>query len=595
MADQAARQERPRQSDREQAELIRGLYRNVPVGVAGALFGVTVLSWVLVRIAPARAPVVGIWFGLTLAVAAWQLILWAWYSRQPRPDGDWRIWARRFVIASLAEGFRWGVGGVFLAAPGHVEQQVWVCMVVACAASASVSSLGSYIPAFYALLFPALMPFVVWSAFQTNPLYWALGLLALALTGSVAVLGFGQGRFLAEALRLRFENLDLADDLRRQKDIAEQANLAKTQFLAAASHDLRQPIHALGMFVEALGRTRLDRDGVRLAGQVAETVQAMSGLFDSLLGISQLDAGVVRPASRAFAVQPLLERICREQAAELEGRPVRLRLVASSAVVETDPLLLERMLRNVISNAVRYTVEGRVLVGCRRGPRLTIEVSDTGPGVSAAHQEAVFEEYFQVANPERDRTMGLGLGLAITRRLSVLLDCPIGLSAPSRGGTTFRISVPVATREAEASAPEPLFAPPIRGGRVFVIDDDPAVQQGTADLLRLWGYDVAVAESAAELLSGVAGGAVPDLLICDWRLRGGETGLGAIRAIRAAYGAEIPALLITGDTAPTRLREADRTGLVLLHKPVPPGKLRAALGNLIRREAPAQDAAEAVR
>jgi signal transduction histidine kinase/CheY-like chemotaxis protein len=583
-----ARQERPRPSDREQAELIRGLYRNVPIGVFGALFGVTVLSWVLVHIAPSRGPVVGVWFGLTLAVAAWQIAVWAWYWRRPRPDEAWRVWARRLVLASLAEGFRWGLGGVFLAAPGHVEQQVWVYMVVACAASGSVSSLGSYIPAFYALLFPAMMPFVVWSAFQPNPLYWALGLLALALMGSVAVLGFGQSRFLAQALRLRFENLDLVDDLRRQKDIAEQANFAKTQFLAAASHDLRQPMHALGLFVAALSRTRMRPEGKRLTGQIAETVEAMGGLFGTLLDVSQLDAGMVTPEPRAFAIDPLLARLCREQAGDFGGRPVTLRWVASGAVVETDPALLERMVRNLISNAVRHTREGRILVGCRRrGGRLSVQVWDTGPGIAAEHRAAVFEEYYQLGNPERDRTKGLGLGLAITRRLAALLDCPIGLRSQLGRGSMFSLDVP---RAAAGVRPPDLAdvarpAGPLQG-LVFVIDDELMVQQSMTQLLNAWGYEVVVGGSAEELMARADPARAPDLVICDWRLRGEETPLGAMARVRGAYAADIPALLITGDTAPERLRAAHDTGLVLLHKPVPPGKLRAALGNLIARAEP---------
>jgi len=584
VAQRAARQERPGLSDRERAELIRGLYRNVPVGVCGALLGVAILVFVLIRIAPERLPEVSTWAGLTLAVAAWQVIVAAWYARRPRPDAEWRVWARRYTLASFAEGIRWGIGSLWLAEPGRVDQQVWVCMVVACAASSSVSSLGSYIPAFYALLFPAMTPFIVWAAFQQDPLYWALGLMAFALLASVAVLGYRQSLFLADALRLRFENLDLADGLRVQKDRAEQANLAKTQFLAAASHDLRQPIHALGMFVGALSRTRLDAEGVRLTGQVAETVEAMSGLFDSLLGISQLDAGVVQPAPQVFAIQPMLDRICREQAPVLEGRPVGLRLITTSTVVETDPVLMERMLRNIIANAVRYTERGRIVVGCRRsGARVRVIIADSGPGIAAAHQEQVFQEYYQLSNPERDRAKGLGLGLAITRRLAVLLDCPLSLRSAEGRGSRFEISIPLARAEAPGSAAAVPVEPAPHGGLVFIIDDEAAIQESTAGLLRGWGYEVVAAGSAAELIALAGPGRRPDLLICDWRLRDGVTGQTAAEAVRAAYGVEAPVLLITGDTAPGRLRDAHRTGMLLLHKPVPPGKLRAALGNLIPR------------
>jgi signal transduction histidine kinase/CheY-like chemotaxis protein len=570
-------------SDREQAELIRGLYRSTPVGVAGALFGVAVLCLVLIYIAPQRAPIVEAWFALTLASAAWQLILWRWYWRAQAPDGDWRVWARRFVVASLVEGARWGVGSILVAAPGHAEQQIWVCMVVACAASSSVSSLGSYIPAFYALLFPAMVPFTVWGLFQHDPRYWALSLLAFALTASIALLGYGQSRSLADALRLRFENLDLAEDLRREKEIAEQASLAKTQFLASASHDLRQPIHALGMFVAALRRRPMDHDTARIGGQISETVAAMTGLFDSLLHISQLDAGVVRPSPRTFALDPMIDRICREQVAGLEGRPVVLRRVPCSALAHTDPILLERMIRNVIANAVRHTRAGRILVGCRRGERISVEVWDSGPGIAPADQDKVFEEYYQLANPERDRTKGLGLGLAITRRLSLLLDCPITLRSQVGVGSMFRISAPTGLVADVVDPPVASDQDATQQGLVFFVDDELAIQHGAADLLRIWGYRVLAAGSAEELMAKVDPGERPDLLICDWRLRGEETALAVVERVRQAYGAGIPTLLITGETAPGKLREAHAAGLVILNKPVPPGKLRAAVANLARR------------
>jgi signal transduction histidine kinase len=587
MGGPSRRQARARPSDREQAELIRGLYRSAPVGVAGAMFGVVVLSWVLIYIAPDRRPQVELWFALTLASAAWQLGLCAWYWRSAERDRDQRLWGRRFVLASLAEGARWGFGGLWLAAPGHPEQQVWVCMVVACAASASVSSLGSYIPAFYALLFPAMLPFVVWGSLQPDPQYRALALLALVLTTSIALLGWGQSRSLAEALRLRFANFDLIDDLREQKELAERANLAKTQFLASASHDLRQPIHALGMFVAALRRRPAASEGERLTGQISDTVDAMSGLFDSLLDISQLDAGVVQPKPRTFALQPLLERICQEQQPELQDRPVSLRLVPTSAVLHTDPVLLERMVRNVVANAVRHARRGRVLVGCRLGARTTIEVWDTGPGIAPEQQEQVFQEYYQVANPERDRAKGLGLGLAITRRLGALLDCPVTLRSWAGRGSMFAISAP----NADASVPvDPLNSPQfavVQQGLVFVVDDELAIQQATADLLQAWGYDVVAAGSGDELMARADPARRPNLMICDWRLRDQETAPGAIGQVRTAFGADVPVLLITGDTSPLRLRDAHHTGFVLLHKPVLPGKLRAAIGNLTRHGATA--------
>jgi two-component system, sensor histidine kinase len=580
----------PLRTDRVAAGRVRVVYRNVPVGVLGALFGVAVLSWVLVYTDPRSAGRVAIWFGFTLVVAIWQLALWRLYWRAKPDDSQWRVWAGWFCAASFVEGCRWGVGEIWLATPGNMNQELWVLLVACSASASSVSSLGSYTPAFYLLLAPATVPIAIWSAFQGGAEHWAIALLDVVFATAVSLLGAEQSRSLAEALRLRFENLDLAEDLRVQKDRAEVASAAKTSFMATASHDLRQPLHAIGMFLGALNGRRMDAGARVLTRQITESVSAMNGLFDALLDVSQLDAGVVRPRPAVFPIQPLLERICREQAPELKAKGLELALHPCSLSIQTDGILLEQIIRNVVSNAVRYTENGRVAVGCRRGDRLSIEVWDTGPGIPEEHQARVFQEFFQVGNPERDRAKGLGLGLAITKRAADLISCPIQLQSRVGKGTRFTISVPIATAAAIAVL-EPTriaAAAPAAHGLIAVVDDEVAIQEAMQSLLGEWGYEVVAAGSAAALIADLAGRR-PRLLICDWRLRDQETAMTVIASVRAAFSEEVPALLITGDTAPERLREAHDTGLLLLHKPVPGGKLRAAIGNLLRGRAEAAE------
>jgi len=567
-------------SERERTELIRALYGNLPAGALVMLFAVIVASAGMLYMAPDRLLQVQAWIAASLLVFAGQLGLWAW-RRAARPGpSDWRAWERRLMAACLADGLRWGGATLWLAGAGRADQQVWICMIGGGAVCASVASWGSYARVYYAMMFPAMLPYIAWASFVPDPRYWGVAILGAILTAAIAWLSHRQTRAFTESVRLRFENLDLAERLAQQRDLAERANLAKSRFLAAASHDLRQPMHALGLFVAALSRLPMAPQGQRLTGQIAETVQAMGDLFGSLLDISQLDAGVVTPERQVFEIGPLLARLCREQAAELGSRPLELRAVPCGAAVDTDPILLERILRNLVSNAVRHTDRGRVLVGCRRrGDRLVAEVWDTGPGIAPDQQERVFEEYYQLGNPERDRRKGLGLGLAITRRLSVLLDCPVTLRSWPGRGSVFRVSTPLARRAAAAPATAETAAP-TRSGLVFVIDDERLVQESMGALLPAWGYDVRVAASAEALLARADPARPPDLLICDWRLAGGETALSAIARVRAVFGSGLPVLLITGDTAPDRLRAAHDTGLVLLHKPLAAGKLRAALGNL---------------
>lgn len=562
--------------ERESAEIVRALYRNLPTGAAVMLFAAAVTGGSLLYMEPERLPTVSAWMVLCLLVLAGQIAIWTAHHRASEIREHWRTWRAWLFAACMADGLRWGLATLTLAAPGAADQQVWVCMICGGAVCASVASWGVYTPVYLAMMLPAMVPYIVWAAFIPDPRYWGVAMLGMILTASIAWLSVRQTRAFGEAVRLRFENQDLAERLGEQKAAAEQANLAKSRFLAAASHDLRQPVHALGLFVASLAHTRLDRQGRKLAGQIEATVDAIDSLFESLLDISQLDAGMVRAELRPVGIGPLIARLVEEHA---QDGSVHLARSPSSAVVMTDPVLLERILRNLISNAVRHAGRGRVLVACRRrGARLWVEVRDTGPGIPFELQARVFEEYFQIDNPERDRRKGLGLGLAISRRLAALLDCPLELSSRPGNGSVFRIGL-IPTDEAEAEASDRPMAAPSLGGVVYLIDDDALGRDSAARLLAAWGFDPVAGESVEAVLTEARGRA-PDLVVCDWRLRGGELAPEALRRLYVRLGHEPPTLLVTGDIAPDQLKHVHATGYPLLHKPVPPAKLRAAINRL---------------
>ncbi|MCW2239638.1 PAS domain S-box protein [Azospirillum canadense] len=345
------------------------------------------------------------------------------------------------------------------------------------------------------------------------------------------------------------------DDLRAAKSEAERANVAKSKFLAAASHDLRQPVQSLVLFLGVL-KERLA--GTPSADMLVAMEQALDGLrmlLNGLLDVSRLDAGLVVANPLAMPVSPLLSRLAAEYEPRANGKGLSFRIVDSDAVVHSDPILLERMLRNLVENAVRYTERGGVLVGARRrGDRLRIEVVDTGIGIAPERQDEVFEEFFQVGNPERDRGKGLGLGLAVVRRLARLLGHDIKVHSILRSGSTFTIEVPVASPTPLAVATEP-SASAAAGGLVLVVDDEELVRFGLQAMVEGWGYRVLAAGSLAEALQVLGGGEPPDVLLADYRLRAAETGLDVIRAVHGHLGARIPAAIVTGDTAPERLAE----------------------------------------
>lgn len=370
------------------------------------------------------------------------------------------------------------------------------------------------------------------------------------------------------------------DEARRAREDAEKANQAKTRFLAAASHDLRQPLQALAMFVAVLSNREHSPANRKVIDRIEDSLAATDALLSSLLDISKLEAGMVLPAIETVSIDRILTRMRDEFTPLAHQAGLALRVVPCGATLRTDGGLLERILRNLLANAVRYTEQGGILLGCRRrGDILRIEVWDTGPGIPRDQFELIFREFHQLGNSSRDRRQGLGLGLAIVERLAKLLGHPVTVLSTLHKGSVFAVEVPLA---GAVAAPQPeqldLGIAARRGGLIAVVDDEPDVVDALRMVLESWGYQVVTAghpEDAIDQL--VRRKQVPDLMIADYRLHNGITGGQAIARLRLRLNAEVPAIILTGDTAPERLRMANANGHGLLHKPVQPAQLRRAI------------------
>ena len=379
------------------------------------------------------------------------------------------------------------------------------------------------------------------------------------------------------------------------RDAAEAANVAKSRFLAAASHDLRQPLHAIGLFTAALAEHANAPEQAVLVQRITRSVESLETLFSALLDISKLDAGVVTAQPRDFALDPMLDSLAQEFAPEALAKGLKLAVVPTAVVVRSDPILLERILRNFIANAMRYTVAGGVVVGCRRrGSAVALEVSDSGPGIEAKDRERVFEEFYQAGSRELDRAGGLGLGLAIVRRLATLLGHGIELDSRPARGSTFRVVVPRGDPARVPVAP-PSEVPALHaldGRRILVIEDETPVRVGTEGLLRSWGCVPMLAADADTAADLACLGDAPDAAIVDFRLRVGSDGLAALATIEQRLGRRLPAVIVSGESHPEELARIQASGCLLLHKPVAPARLHAALAWLIvqGREPPAADA-----
>lgn len=505
------------------------------------------------------------------------------------PDGLRGLLTTLMALNAL-DGLAWGALPWVSMDQSSVAGQVLVIAVMAGVTSNAMSVLSPVLPVFLAFSFCAVTTLAVKLFWMSNPEYHMLAYIAVLYVVTNVV----QGRVAAIAARaaidLRFENLDLIGRLQDETQKAraahieaEQANLAKSKFLAAASHDLRQPIHALGLFLEVIGKGELSPMQHTMLGNALNTTKASSEMLNTLLDFSRIEAGVVEPQKHAFRLQDVITRVESELAPLAVDKGLVFRTRETQAIVQSDPVLVELVLRNLVSNAIRYTHAGGVLVGCRRRENHTVlEVWDTGIGIDTHQLQEVFKEFHQLGNPERDRNKGLGLGLAIVDGLVRVLDCKLSVASRPGRGSVFRVLLPNALLTRVRPVAGHALVPLTHGLnlQVLVIDDDEAVRIGMEHLLHTWGCSCISVESIDQALQAVTT-FVPDLVICDYRLRESHNGAEAIGLLRAQLGAEVPALLITGDTAPERIREAKASGIPLLHKPVPPLVLRQQLATLV--------------
>lgn len=378
-------------------------------------------------------------------------------------------------------------------------------------------------------------------------------------------------------------------ELRKKKEEAENATLAKSRFLAAASHDLRQPTHALGMFVARLAQLPHDVQTGKLIGNLEASVQAMQDLLNGLLDVSRLDAQAVQVQLQPIALDDLFDQLRSGLGMTANDKGLRLKIRPTTVWVMSDPTLLYRILLNLVSNALRYTQKGGVLVACRvrrDAETARIEVWDTGMGIAPEHHELIFKEFFQVENPERDRRKGLGLGLNIVHRTAALLGHRLQFNSSLGHGTRFIIDIalaPAGSNGRENALTGPGQNDELIGLRILVIEDDALSREALVTLLESWAAAVDRVENLPAALALVKTGLIPDVIVSDYRLPDGVNGMEAIAQIRVAAGSDIPACLISGDTDPGLMLAARDAGLTLLHKPVRPAKLRSFLRRLVVR------------
>ncbi len=496
------------------------------------------------------------WHGRSPWVLAWAVAIHAaqagWWSvvRGSRRD-DARsvaagVWLRRYRIALFFVALAWGVSPFILLAPDELATAAFLVIVLLAVAVAGAGAVAADRACVYLWLLPIATPLPLLLAWHGGTAYLALAVVVVVFATLQLRLVLAHHRLLSTTLRAQVENAALVERLHRQMELTAQASRDKSRFLASASHDLRQPLHALSFFGATLERRMAGSTDQPLIYNMMRSIEALDKSFGAILDISKLDAGAIEPHVQSFPIRDLFRRLQMSFAGQAEEAGLQLRFCPGGKVVTSDPQLLERILGNLVQNGLRYCRPGSgvLVVARRRRGGVSIEVWDGGIGIAEAELPKIFDEFYQVANPQRDRTKGLGMGLAIVKRLSALLGHELSVRSRPGAGSVFRIWVARVHAEQMdefAVAAETLPGALDEARTVLLLDDEEAIRTSVGELLAEWGFEVIAASTTAEAIAAARKrhGAI-DVVVSDLRLRGGEDGLRAIEQIRHACGFDVP-------------------------------------------------------
>jgi signal transduction histidine kinase/CheY-like chemotaxis protein len=519
-------------------------------------------------------------------------VLLGLYRRADEQSRKNEYWSKWLVGVAFVGSCSWGSLGVLLYPPDSLVFQLVLMFAIGVGAALAAIIGASYQPVFWAKFVPNLLPFCVIALLQKDAIYTLVGLGIPLVYGTALLLLYRNlHKHFVDSLRLRLEKNHLIEQLQHKKQAAEKANAEKSRFLAAASHDLRQPLHAQMLLVDELKSHAHNEHCAQTLQKLETSMTTMNGLFNELLDISKLDACAITPNITEFPVSNIFEELELDFFHLAKSNNLQFRIHSSELEIRSDRNLLSRVLRNLVSNAIRYTHKGGILIGCRRrNSNVLIQVWDTGAGIPANEKEHIFSEFYQLHNPERDRNKGLGLGLAIVARLADLLNHKIHIHSLVNKGSVFSVEVPMVTGMATgmakgmamgaitgAAATKSIdtYSQDISGLNVLLVDDNELILTTMRDLFDKWGCNVFAASSLDTALSHV-GSLINrlDLIIADYRLRNNTTGIQVIDKLESVFNRKIPSIIVTGDTSPQILQNILQSGRYVLHKPVAPQKLR---------------------
>lgn len=566
-----------------QAERIRVLYKQVPSVLLSNLLIALLLCVFLYNFTPSI--LILYWILVVIAVSIFRFIMYKRYVSRERDEKDVIWWGWFFVLTTLISGCTWGATSLLFLQTDSLVIMLFLLMTLTGITVGSSASLSNFVWSYYSFAIPTILPFVyVLSSTGKSDFILLSIMLSVFLLLQLIVAKKNQ-KTLDDSIILRNEKAELIQQLEKKTEKAELANLAKTRFLAAASHDLRQPLHAMSLFLDVLDEQNKNSEQATIISKIKKSSGSLENILESLLDISKLDAGVISVNKQPFSIQKVFDVLESEFNSIAKEKNISIHFVTTSLYINSDLQNVERILRNLIANAIRYTDKGKVLVGCRRHENsVSLLVYDTGIGINEDNNKIIFEEFHQLDNPNRDRNNGLGLGLSIVSRLVKLLGAELSLNSTPNKGSVFCITLPRSLSNTQIQLNTISFKPnaEFSGKYIVIIDDEEDIRNALKLLLNGWGCKVIELTCITDVKLKLLQNDKADMIIADYRLQNHETGVDVIHAIYDFYkDANIPAAIITGDTAPQRIKEAKESGFQLLHKPISGGKLRALLNSLL--------------
>tara|TARA_R110001606_G_scaffold361754_7_gene515170 strand:+ start:65332 stop:67062 length:1731 start_codon:yes stop_codon:yes gene_type:complete len=483
-------------------------------------------------------------------------------------------WLKIFAVTTFLSGVSWGGVLLQVLTPVSGNEILILSFILSGMTAGSLLPLSCYLPAYLAFSIPALLPFAISMFMFDGLIFTSTG--SLVIIFLVSMLGFSVlvNRNIIDSIKLRIKNIDLLENLKTQKELADIANSDKSRFLAATSHDLRQPLYALDLYLGAL-RTELQySEQFELLDKVQISSKTLGDLLSALMDVSKLDSGGVIVNPKYFDLKNVLVAICIEYEQQAKDKGIEIKAYLDEVVVKTDPILLGRILRNLISNAVNHNENCCLTMSTMlTNNKVRVDIRDSGKGISTLELDNIFSEFYQLNNPERDRNKGLGLGLAIVKRLSDLLGVVINVESEVDKGSLFSLTLDFVVDKRKTlrfKKIDPIVNLDLAGLFIIVIDDEKMVRDATKMLLRSWGCEVLSVGSQFELISSLSQDnyPMPDLVISDYRLRDKKSGIDAVQAVYDYFKVDIPALIVTGDSSEEIVSEITASNHTLLLKPV---------------------------